>query len=75
MKILALILPLILTSCSFPDMQELRKENIDRMKRSCASTGGVLTIEYGVSTFTSSLSIKCTYPSHIDPSIDLKVDE
>lgn len=65
-------LTLLLSSCGDQDWQELRKENLDKVKASCASSGGSLTITYEVSTFTSTVRVTCSYPNRTDPVLDIQ---
>lgn len=67
-----LFILLFLAGCSDTELQETRKENLDKVKASCASSGGSLTITYEVSTFTSLVRITCSYPSRTDPTLDLQ---
>jgi hypothetical protein len=67
-----LILFIFLAGCANEDWQETRKNNLDKVKASCASSGGQLTITYEVSTFTSSIRVTCSYPSQLDPNLDLQ---
>lgn len=67
-----LILLLFLAGCSDTELQETRKENLDKVKASCANSGGSMTIIYEVSTFTATISVTCSYPARTDPNLDLQ---